>query len=199
MGTGAASWMRWSSEPGDAIAHRPHASADCTKLKIEIDKNSLKDKLYFMPKVSKAILSLTPATLSALETLGGHLAVARTRRRESLAVRAKRIGVSVPTLSKMENGDPTVSMGAFAQALWLIGRDGELARIAAPEFDRGALELSVIEAVALGRRRAARAHKAHNTRVAQAGQSAAQALHPNTPPPDAKKIPRPPKRLTDGA
>jgi len=155
-----------------------------------------------MPKVSKAILSLTPATLSALETLGGHLAVARTRRRESLAVRAKRIGVSVPTLSKMENGDPTVSMGAFAQALWLIGRDGELARIAAPEFDRGALELNVNEAVALGRKRAARAHKAHNTRkerVDRAGQSAAPAINPNTPPADATEIPHPTKRLTDGA
>jgi transcriptional regulator with XRE-family HTH domain len=194
--------MRWSSEPGDVIACRLHASAGCTKVKIEIDKNSLKDKLYFMPKVSKAILSLTPATLSALETLGGHLAVARTRRRESLAVRAKRIGVSVPTLSKMENGDPTVSMGAFAQALWLIGRDGELARIAAPEFDRGALELSVIEAVALGRKRAARAHKAQNThkaRVTRANQSAAPAINPNTPPPDVAEIPHPTRRLTDGA
>jgi transcriptional regulator with XRE-family HTH domain len=136
-------------------------------LKIEVDKNAVEDKLYFMPKTSKAVSNLTPATLSALETLGAHLAVARARRRESLATRAKRVGVSVPTLSKMENGDPTVSLGAYAQALWLIGRDGELARIAAPEFDRSALELNVDEAVALGRRRAARAHKAVRNRTGQ--------------------------------
>lgn len=110
-----------------------------------------------MSKRSQAVLSLTPATLSAIETLGAHLAVARVRRKESQATRAKRIGVSVPTLSRMENGDPTVSLGAYAQALWLIGRDGELARIAAPEFDRGALETDVADAITLGKQRARRA------------------------------------------
>lgn len=150
-----------------------------------------------MPKSSKAVLSLTPATLSALETMGAHLAVARARRRESLATRAQRIGVSVPTLSKMENGDPTVSMGAYAQALWLIGRDGELARIAAPEFDRGALELDVNKAVALGRRRAARAL---NARLTQANRNAPPAPHPSTTPTDATEHTHPqlPQRRTGG-
>jgi transcriptional regulator with XRE-family HTH domain len=113
-----------------------------------------------MPKQSQALLNLTPATLSAIETMGSHLALARARRKESLATRAKRIGVSVPTLVKMENGDPTVSLGAYAQALWLMGRDGELARLAAPEFDLGAMEQDVSEAIELGRQRARRAHKA---------------------------------------
>lgn len=111
----------------------------------------------FMPKQSQAVQNLTPSTLSAIETMGAHLAVARVRRKESLATRARRIGVSVPTLSRMENGDPTVSLGAYAQALWLIGRDGEFARIAAPEFDRDALEMDVNEAIQLGRQRATRA------------------------------------------
>lgn len=108
-----------------------------------------------MPKQSKAIDILTPATLAALEAMGAHLALARVRRRESLATRAKRIGVSIPTAMKMENGDPTVSMGAYAQALWLLGRDGELARIAAPEFDQEAIDRDVATAVALGKKRAA--------------------------------------------
>lgn len=158
---------------------------------------ALKINSIYMPKPSKAILDLTPATLSALETMGAHLAVARARRRESLATRAKRVGVSVPTLSKMENGDPTVSMGAYAQALWLIGRDGELARIAAPEFDRGALELDVNEAVALGRRRATRAL---NARLTQANRNALPAPDPNTTPTDATENthPQPPQRRTGG-
>ncbi len=121
-----------------------------------------------MPKRSQAVLSLTPATLGAVETLGAHLAVARVRRKESLATRAKRMGVSVPTLSRMENGDPTVSMGVYAQALWLIGRDGELARIAAPEFDRGALELDVQEAITLGKQRARRAESIRVSRLEKA-------------------------------
>ena len=122
-------------------------------------------KSNFMPKQSQALLNLTPATLSAIETMGSHLALARVRRKESLATRAKRIGVSVPTLVKMENGDPTVSLGAYAQALWLIGRDSELARLAAPEFDREAMEQDVDEAIQLGRQRARRARKAADTRT----------------------------------
>lgn len=116
-----------------------------------------------MPKQSRALLSLTPATLSALETMGSHLALARMRRKESLATRAQRIGVSVPTLTRMENGDPTVSLGAYAQALWLIGRDGELARIAAPEFDREAMERDVDQAIALGKHRARTARSGRRT------------------------------------
>jgi transcriptional regulator with XRE-family HTH domain len=122
----------------------------------------------FMPKQSQAVLNLTPATLSAIETMGAHLAVARVRRKESLVTRARRIGVSVPTLSRMENGDPTVSLGAYAQALWLIGRDGEFARIAAPEFDRDALEMDVNEAIQLGKQRATRATNVRLSREAGA-------------------------------
>jgi len=68
----------------------------------------------------------------------------------------------------MENGDPTVSLGVYAQALWLIGRDGELARIAAPEFDRGALELDVQAAITLGKQRARRAQNVRLSRQAKA-------------------------------
>ena len=116
-----------------------------------------------MPKQSNALSKLPPQTLSALEALGSHLAVARIRRKESLATRAKRVGVSIPTLMRLESGDPSVAMGIYATALWLIGRDGELARIAAPEFDKGALELDIQQAIALGK---ARAQKALKSRVA---------------------------------
>ena len=72
--------------------------------------------------------------------LGEDLAIARKRRRESLKSWAQRIGVSEPTLIRMEKGDPSVSMGVYATALWMMGRSQALAEIAAPEHDRGALE-----------------------------------------------------------
>lgn len=70
-----------------------------------------------MPKQAAALSRIPPQTLRALETLGSHLAVARVRRKESLATRAKRIGVSIPTLTRLESGDPSVSMGIYATAL----------------------------------------------------------------------------------
>ena len=117
-----------------------------------------------MPKTSQALLRMPPQTSSALEVLGAHLAVARMRRKQSLSTWSQRIGVSVPTLMRMESGDPSVAIGLFATALWLIGRDGELARIAAPEHDKGALELDVRKATELGRQRALAAQSVRATR-----------------------------------
>lgn len=107
-----------------------------------------------MPKTARALLQLPPATIAAIEKLGADLAVARLRRKESLKTWAKRMGVSVPTLQRLESGDPGVGIGIVATALWLLNRDGELRNLAAPEHDQGAIEMEVREAVALGRARA---------------------------------------------
>lgn len=107
-----------------------------------------------MPKTSRAIAQMPPATAAALEKLGADLAVARLRRRESLKTWARRLGVTVPTLVRLEAGDPGVGIGILATALWLIGRDSELVQLAAPEHDKGALDQDVREAIALGRERA---------------------------------------------
>jgi len=107
-----------------------------------------------MPKPARAIQQLPPSTIAALDKLGADLAVARLRRKESLKTWAKRMGVTVPTLLRLESGDPTVSLGIVASALWLLQRDGELGNLAAPEFDRGAIEMDVRAAVDLGKARA---------------------------------------------
>ena len=107
-----------------------------------------------MPKTAHALLQLPPATAAAIEKLGADLAVARLRRKESLKTWAQRMGVSVPTLQRLEAGDPAVGIGIIATALWLIGRDGELGNLAAPEHDQGAIEMDVRQAVELGRARA---------------------------------------------
>lgn len=96
---------------------------------------------------------MPPSTVAALQQLGADLAVARLRRKESLKTWAKRVGVSVPTLLRLEAGEPGVSLGVLATALWLVGRDGALATLATPREDRGALELDVREAETLGRER----------------------------------------------
>src|ERR1700727_854665 len=88
-----------------------------------------------MPKSPKALSTMPPAAAQALLTLGENLAIARFRRRESQRVWAKRIGVSVPTLIRMERGDPGVGAGIYVTALWMIGRSGALAELAAPERD----------------------------------------------------------------
>jgi len=106
-----------------------------------------------MPRTSEAIATLPPAAAQALRQLGENLAIARVRRKESQRLWAKRLGVSVPTLIRLEQGDPGVGVGIYATALWLVGRVQALPELADPKHDRGALEMDVREAL---RRRAVR-------------------------------------------
>ena len=99
-----------------------------------------------MSKRSQAIELMPSAVLAQLRKLGGDLALARQRRREGRKAWAARLGVSEPTLMRMENGDPSVSMAVYASALWLMGRSQAMAELAAPEHDLGALEAHVRQA-----------------------------------------------------
>jgi transcriptional regulator with XRE-family HTH domain len=117
-----------------------------------------------MPKSPQALQVLPPAAVQALRALGENLAIARVRRRESQRTWAKRLGVSVPTLIRLERGDPGVGAGIYATALWLIGRVGALSELAAPGDDRGALESNVREAVQRRATRSAASAEAHRAR-----------------------------------
>lgn len=96
-----------------------------------------------MSKRPVAVETMPASVLAHLRELGENLAIARKRRCETIKAWAQRIGVSEPTLMRMERGDPSVSMGVYATALWLMGRDQALAAVAAPEHDMGALEQAV--------------------------------------------------------
>ncbi len=99
-----------------------------------------------------------------MQTLGENLSIARVRRRESQRTWAKRLGISVPTLIRMERGDPGVSAGIYATALWLMGRVSALPTIAAPAEDKGALESDVRSAL---KRRSVRSAASVEARLAR--------------------------------
>ncbi|MDA8327859.1 MAG: helix-turn-helix transcriptional regulator [Betaproteobacteria bacterium] len=98
-----------------------------------------------MSKSSLALTSFPPEAASSLITLGEQLALARLRRNESQRQWAIRIGVSVPTLIRMERGDPSVSIGVYTTALWLLGLSSALGELANPVKDLGALEAVIRE------------------------------------------------------
>jgi DNA-binding XRE family transcriptional regulator len=123
-----------------------------------------------MSKRSDAIDAMPPTVLVSLRELGGNLSIARKRRREPRKLWADRIGVSEPTLARMEKGDPSVSMGVYATALWLMDRAAALSQLAAPEHDLGALE----DAVRAAQTRAGRKRPA-------LGIATASALMPRAP------------------
>ena len=65
-------------------------------------------------------LMATPVRRSLVK-FGKDLSVARRKRRLTVAMMCERLGVSRATLSRMEKGDPSVSLGAYSQALFVLG------------------------------------------------------------------------------
>ncbi len=68
--------------------------------------------------------------------VGSRIRIARKRRRISSAELAAKMFVSRKTLFRLENGDPGVSLGILASALWALGLDRELSAIADPAQDK---------------------------------------------------------------
>jgi transcriptional regulator with XRE-family HTH domain len=106
-----------------------------------------------MSKPAAAAEFLPAAVDRALKDLGANLALARQRRNETQRSWATRLSVSVPTLIRMEHGDPSVGMGVYATALWLMGRHAALPEVAAPAQDLNALEQDIEAVRQRGRRR----------------------------------------------
>ena len=80
---------------------------------------------------------------------------------------------------RMEAGEPGVGIGIYATALWLIGRDSALTELAAPASDKGAMELDVRAAIALGKARAQASAQSRQRRRETHGISAPkQRRHP---------------------
>jgi transcriptional regulator with XRE-family HTH domain len=96
-----------------------------------------------MPKSSASLDTLPETAVSALETLGSHLRIARERRGDSLKTMAARMGTSIPTLRRMEAGDARVSIGVYAAVLWIFGKSETLAEILKPGDDEYATMLDV--------------------------------------------------------
>jgi transcriptional regulator with XRE-family HTH domain len=65
----------------------------------------------------------SPHTLDALALLGTTIATRRRARRMPMAELAVRVGTSVPTLRKIERGDPTVAIGIMFETATILGLD----------------------------------------------------------------------------
>lgn len=74
----------------------------------------------------------------AVKDLGENISMARRRRRQTQADLAARMMVSLPTVRRVENGDPSVSIAIYYSALWALGLLNEVRGIAKPDEDKSA-------------------------------------------------------------
>lgn len=86
---------------------------------------------------------LPPPVLRSLKKLGRDLGIARRKRRLTVEMMAERMGVSKPTYLRTERGDPTVGLGMYAMALFVLGLGSPLGDLVDASRDDQALVLDV--------------------------------------------------------
>lgn len=80
--------------------------------------------------MSRPDYPLFPQTQRRAEALGERLRLARLRRRMSLAELASRVGVTRGTLSRLEHGELSTSLGVLARVLAVLGLEEDLDHLA---------------------------------------------------------------------
>jgi transcriptional regulator with XRE-family HTH domain len=69
-----------------------------------------------------AIHDVLPVNLRrSLAKFGHDLSLARRKRHLTVAMMAERTGLAMATYGRIEKGDPSVAMGAYAMALFVLG------------------------------------------------------------------------------
>ena len=76
-----------------------------------------------------------------LQLYGERLRTARMRRRWSQANLAERMNVERRTVSRLEKGDPGVTIGMLLRALWVLGLWSTAERLADPAEDKAGVFL----------------------------------------------------------
>ncbi|MDF3054808.1 MAG: family transcriptional regulator [Gammaproteobacteria bacterium] len=74
----------------------------------------------------KAQVHLPIPVIKALRKLGKNINHARRRRRITIQLMAERAGLSKATISKIEKGDPTTSIGGYSAVLFVLGMTDRL-------------------------------------------------------------------------
>jgi hypothetical protein len=92
-------------------------------------------------KSSRALPALPTPVRRALAKLGDDISAARRRRRIPVELMAERAFVGRNTITRLEKGDPRVSMGIYATVLFVLGMADRLADVADASNDRLGLGL----------------------------------------------------------
>lgn len=90
---------------------------------------------------SNVLLNLPSAVRHSLVKFGRDLSIARRKRRITQAMMAERIGVAEATYLRIERGDPTVGVAAYAMALFVLGLGTPFAEVVDAARDDQALVL----------------------------------------------------------
>jgi DNA-binding XRE family transcriptional regulator len=89
-----------------------------------------------MPRQNTSPADFPPAILAQIEQLAQCMVATRKSRGETQAQWAERLGISQPTMARLERGDASVAMATYVACLWQINPALDLAQLIRPAQSR---------------------------------------------------------------
>ncbi|HLT51542.1 MAG TPA: helix-turn-helix transcriptional regulator [Arenibacter sp.] len=80
--------------------------------------------------MSRNSIILLPKNTRLLQTVGENIKLARLRRKLTMDQVSERAGISRPTLSSLEKGSPSISLGIILQVLLVLGLEKDILLLA---------------------------------------------------------------------
>mgnify|MGYP003666646679 FL=1 len=76
--------------------------------------------------MSRSSIILLPKNKKLLQAVGENIKLARLRRKLTMDQVSERAGISRPTLSSLEKGSPSISLGIILQVLFVLGLEKDI-------------------------------------------------------------------------
>ena len=73
-----------------------------------------------MPRQNTCPTAFPPWILSQIKQLAQHIVATRKSRGETQAQWAEKLGISQPTMARLERGDPAIATATYVMCLWLV-------------------------------------------------------------------------------
>lgn len=102
-----------------------------------------------MPRVAVSAAVAPGKVVEAARRLGLNIRTARKRRRLRQTELARRAGITVQTLRRVEAGSLGTGIGAYLATLWAMGLESDIGALASPDTDA---EGRTLEAARRGKR-----------------------------------------------
>lgn len=73
-----------------------------------------------MPRQKTSPTDFPPFILQQIQKLAEHIVLTRKQRGETQAQWADKLGISQPTMARIERGDPAIATATYVMCLWLL-------------------------------------------------------------------------------
>lgn len=82
-----------------------------------------------MPRQNTCPAAFPPFILSQIEQVAQQIVATRKARGETQAQWAQRLGISQPTMARLERGDPAIATATYVMCLWLVNPQLDLRQL----------------------------------------------------------------------